>query len=64
MDQWEYKSFRVNGPDLEGKLNLLGAQGWELVNIVVCQATGGGMSSPNGWLTADEYRVVLKRRRQ
>jgi len=50
--QWEYKRFAWRGSDdeLEGELNRLGTEGWELVTM----AFGGG-----GWLSLIFKRLKL-----
>lgn len=34
MPKWEYKSERLAGVQIDNQLNFLGAQGWELVQII------------------------------
>ncbi|MFY9268641.1 MAG: hypothetical protein WAO55_02705 [Candidatus Manganitrophaceae bacterium] len=34
MTTWEYKTERLAGVQVDNQLNFLGAQGWELVEIV------------------------------
>ena len=73
MDRWEYKSFLLSGIEMEGRLNPLGAEGWELVMAMPVQFTGEGFGNwiwegkvrdNTGSVAAAEYRVVLKRQRQ
>ncbi len=52
MPVWEYKVEDITGPSLSDRLNLLGKQGWELVQA--------NRTDESGTVQAG-YEVILKR---
>lgn len=58
VEQWEYKSFITDGPNLETQLNWWGQQGWECISVVSAR-WGGSITMQS----SNQYRATIKRRK-
>jgi hypothetical protein len=71
MEHWQYRVIRMGTSDRhdfiidQAKLESLGDQGWELVNVVPIEVKGKGLSSVGfaGFLKPCVYDFIFKRRK-
>ncbi|WP_106494642.1 DUF4177 domain-containing protein [Lentibacillus sp. Marseille-P4043] len=56
VEPWKYAITGVDSPELEEKLNSLGQEGWELINII---PQVGGMGNT---VSVDFNHLVFKRK--